>query len=102
MCSKHVEALNKLIVKQKFCASSWLITKIKKKCKGYRIHQVRSGVPCFGVDIATVLVLLTTSTYNLHAAVIFENISVAQPAKKLRQLIDLLPCCRPLVLGSRL
>ena len=27
MCSKHVEAYNKLIVKQKFCASSWLITK---------------------------------------------------------------------------
>jgi len=24
-CSKHVEALNELIVKQKFCASSWLI-----------------------------------------------------------------------------
>ena len=28
MCSKHVEAWNKLTVKQKFCASSWLITKI--------------------------------------------------------------------------
>jgi len=28
MCSKHVEALNKLIVKQEFCASSWLITEI--------------------------------------------------------------------------
>ena len=28
MCSKHVEAWNKLIVKQTFCASSWLITKI--------------------------------------------------------------------------
>jgi len=27
MCSKHVEARNKLIVKQ-FCASSWLITEI--------------------------------------------------------------------------
>ena len=26
MCSKHVEAWNKLIVKQKFCASRWLIT----------------------------------------------------------------------------
>ena len=29
MCSKHVEAWNKLIVKQKFCATSWLITEIK-------------------------------------------------------------------------
>ena len=28
MCSKHVETWNKLIVKQKFCASSWLITEI--------------------------------------------------------------------------
>jgi len=30
MCSKHVETWNKLIVKQKFCASSWLITEIDK------------------------------------------------------------------------
>jgi len=28
MCSKHVETGNKLIVKQKFCASSRLITEI--------------------------------------------------------------------------
>jgi len=28
MCSKHIEAWNKLIVKQKFCSSSWLITEI--------------------------------------------------------------------------
>ena len=28
ICSKHVEAWNKLIVKQKFCASNWLITEI--------------------------------------------------------------------------
>ena len=28
MCSKNVEAWNKLIVKQKFCVSSWLITEI--------------------------------------------------------------------------
>jgi len=28
ICSKHVAAWNKLIVKQKFCASSWLITEI--------------------------------------------------------------------------
>jgi len=29
MCSKHIEAWNKLTVKQKFCSSSWLITEIK-------------------------------------------------------------------------
>jgi len=28
ICSKHVEAWNKLIVKQKVCTSSWLITEI--------------------------------------------------------------------------
>ena len=28
LCSKHVEAWNKLIVKQKFCASIWLIAEI--------------------------------------------------------------------------
>jgi len=28
MCSKHVQAWSKLIVKRKFCASSWLITEI--------------------------------------------------------------------------
>jgi len=28
MCSKHVEAWNEIIVNQKFCASSWLITEI--------------------------------------------------------------------------
>jgi hypothetical protein len=28
MCSKHVEAWNELIVKQKCCASSWLITEV--------------------------------------------------------------------------
>ena len=27
----YVEALNKLIVKQKFCAASWSITEIKKR-----------------------------------------------------------------------
>jgi hypothetical protein len=31
MCSKHAEAWNKLIVKQKFCASSWLNTEINFK-----------------------------------------------------------------------
>ena len=40
VCSKHVEAWNKLIVKQNFCASSWLITEINvlsclQKCVMY-------------------------------------------------------------------
>ena len=38
-CSKHVEAWNKLIVKQKFCASRWLITKIYKENKHTTNYQ---------------------------------------------------------------
>jgi len=33
ICSNHVEAWNKLIAKQIFCASSWLITEIKRLFK---------------------------------------------------------------------
>jgi len=43
MCSKYVEALNKHNVKQKFCASSWLITEININVKftGYvRAYQL--------------------------------------------------------------
>ena len=39
MCSKHVETLNKLIVKQNFCASSWLITEVKCKYLKKMIYQ---------------------------------------------------------------
>jgi len=36
MCSKHVDEWNKLVVKQKFCASSWLITEINvDECTKY-------------------------------------------------------------------
>jgi len=42
MCSKHVEAWNKLIVKQKLCASSWLITEINilvgNRGRGKQLH----------------------------------------------------------------
>jgi len=45
MCSKHVEAWNKPIVKQKFCVTSWLITEInmysmlKNKLKNWSLNQ---------------------------------------------------------------
>ena len=39
MCSKHVEAWNKLTVKHKFCASSWLITEIKNDISSSRIYR---------------------------------------------------------------
>jgi len=41
MCSKHVEAWNKLTAKQKCCASSWLITEIKIIIMFVRSHQWR-------------------------------------------------------------
>ena len=51
MCSKHVEAWNKLIVKQKFCASSRLITEINilrctvsKTSKNHKI-LLSPGIP---------------------------------------------------------
>jgi len=42
MCSKHVEAWNKLIVKQKFCASSWLITDLN--C--YVVYMLQASPNC--------------------------------------------------------
>jgi len=45
MCSKHVEAWNKLIVKQTFCASSWLITeKIILRCT---VSKTSKNVCCY-------------------------------------------------------
>ena len=38
MCSKHVQTWNKLIVKQKLCASSWLITEINNKYVLIHVH----------------------------------------------------------------
>jgi len=46
MCSKHVEAWNKLIVKQKFCASNWLITEIN-----YQLLYINSTPPVDGLQI---------------------------------------------------
>jgi len=46
MCSKHVEAWNKLIVKQKFCSSSWLITEINiLRCTVSKTSKYRSSFP---------------------------------------------------------
>ena len=40
MCSKQVEAWNKLIVKQNFCASSWLITEINNASIAWHFFHV--------------------------------------------------------------
>jgi len=43
MCSKHVEAWNKLIVKQKYFASSWLITETTNSTCFGRCFRPSSG-----------------------------------------------------------
>ena len=50
MCSKHLEALNKLIVKQNFCVSSWLFTEtnmlrctVSKTSKKKKYHKCLNG-----------------------------------------------------------
>jgi len=76
MCSKHVEAWNKLTVKQTYCASSWLITEINilrctvsktsKHCYTFRhllrhlqeelysMHKTVVTLCCYIEDIITV------------------------------------------------
>ena len=49
MLSKHVEARNKLIVKQKLCASSWLITEINVEF--YSKNNFEKLVNLFGFNI---------------------------------------------------
>ena len=54
-CSKHVEAWNKLTVKQnkKNCASSWLITEMhgQQNIKIYQLHvSAIAGVATFRLD----------------------------------------------------
>jgi len=66
MCSKHVEAWNKIIVKQKFCASSWLITEINiLRCTVSK--KSKNNVPtqhCW-LHCTVFLTLLSTSLYNV-------------------------------------
>jgi len=61
MCSKHVEAWNKLIVKQKCCAPSWLITEINKIDERIRLNFLCSKTPRgrhIGAEICWSLILL--------------------------------------------
>jgi len=43
VCSKHVEAWNKLTVKQKFCASSWLINEMHGQQNVKKSNEVWEG-----------------------------------------------------------
>ena len=58
MCSKHVEAWNKLNGKQKLCASSWLITEIKKTIT------------------SVILILLTCTAFYFFSSISCENVAV--------------------------
>jgi len=60
MCSKHVEAWNKLIVKQKFCTSSWLITEVNA------LHMFQIFVTNYFADI---------SQYSFSMQNLFKDIS---------------------------
>jgi len=52
MCSKHVEAWNKLLVKQKFCTSSWLITKINiLRCRSAKRQNLEKPVEKIQVSL---------------------------------------------------
>jgi hypothetical protein len=51
MCSKHVEAWDKLIVKQKFCTSSWLIAEINiLRCTVSKPSKVSLHCQCIYVS----------------------------------------------------
>ena len=87
MCSKHVEAWNKLIVKQKFYASSWLITEINiLRCtvsKTSKFVQNVSHIDCrrdcccgvkFQVDFLS-HVLCTQQSITLELSAISQAVS---------------------------
>ena len=58
MCSKHVEAWNKLIVKQKFCASCWLITEINT-CAMFIIYSIQQrNFECKVVDVHKYIMII--------------------------------------------
>jgi len=86
ICSKHVEAWNKLIVKQTFCASSWLITEINilictvsKTSKYTRLffvnfsfRKVLHEVMIYGMNLFITYLIITyrlsvTFAYNITA-----------------------------------
>ena len=74
MCSKHVEAWNKLIVKQTFCASSWLITEINilrctvSKTSKFTICKSRSKILIRFLDVILLINLkIIPSIWSWHS-----------------------------------
>jgi len=56
MCSKLVESWNKLIVKQKFCASNWLITEIKPLFSVDGVARVTTVYDCPVLQLISAMV----------------------------------------------
>ena len=89
MCSKHVEAWSKLIVKQKFCASIWVITEINiLRCTVsktsnnyilyviYFVHYLLSAclhAPLNKADVIINLLMLLCSAVSLLSREWFES-----------------------------
>ena len=83
MCSKHIEAWHKLTVKQKFCASSWLITDIYWNARSAKRQNLICRV--HNVTIFIVLVITTPTSTNrwkfpTHNAVPAWTLSLHLPA----------------------
>jgi len=67
MWSKHVEARNKLIVKQKFCASSWLNTEINiLRCTVSKTSKFTYIVMLLYTCVTTNLLNLLIRIYVYH------------------------------------
>ena len=69
MCSKHVEAWNKLIVKQTFCATIWLITEVNIS---YKLGVILTGLH----HLHLVLYTFTLHTYNSFTLIKKRNFPV--------------------------
>jgi len=76
ICSKHVKAWNKLIVKQKFCASSWLITEINvRQMFAYPVYATGFNQAHFCYQIHTYVLPI-----SLHLTyIIFKTFPYLQP-----------------------
>jgi len=54
MCSKHVEAWNILTVKQKFCATNWLITVINIEMRGLQNVKEKNSLHVFNFEASVI------------------------------------------------
>jgi len=70
MCSKHVDAWNELIVKQKFCASSWLITEITVSALSGVVRMLQ------WVNLTYAVVLSVCSPFSIRLTSYFSSVQI--------------------------